>query len=407
MSRVVVARACPVWVEARQNNDFAVVPAARCSANLELRQPLHRLLRRRLRRAVRRAARRLRARHEDRGGAAALRVPEGAPGAARQGRRRRGPESRRAVGATFPLDRQKQFELEVVARFGFDDRRRGGSTRPCTRSRPAAGTQDIRLTTRYFDDNLDGLFATMHEFGHGLYEHQIDRSLERTPLARGTSLGLHESQSRMWENLVGRSLPFWRHFFPRLQERSPTRSPATTPSAGTARSTRVEPVADPGRGRRGDLQPAHHPPLRAGAGAARRDVPARGPAGGVEPRACGTTSAIEVPDDTHGVLQDMHWAGGSHRLLPDLRARQPDLGAALGARPRRPARPRRAVRAGRVRRAARLAARATCTATAASSRRPRRSSASSARRDRPRAVRALPAREARRHLRPRRRPPPS
>ena len=62
----------------------------------------------------------------------------------------------------------------------------------------------------------------MHEFGHGLYERQIDPALERSPLARGVSLGMHESQSRMWENLVGRSLPFWRHFFPRLQELFPT-----------------------------------------------------------------------------------------------------------------------------------------------------------------------------------------
>ncbi|MBV8395278.1 MAG: carboxypeptidase M32, partial [Actinobacteria bacterium] len=64
----------------------------------------------------------------------------------------------------------------------------------------------------------DGLFATMHEFGHGLYEHQVDPLLERTPLASGVSLAMHESQSRMWENLVGRSLPFWRFAFPRLAE---------------------------------------------------------------------------------------------------------------------------------------------------------------------------------------------
>ena len=67
------------------------------------------------------------------------------------------------------------------------------------------GINDIRITTRYFSEHLGGLFGTMHEFGHGLYEHQIDPALERTPLARGVSLGLHESQSRMWENLVGRS----------------------------------------------------------------------------------------------------------------------------------------------------------------------------------------------------------
>nr|MBA2462579.1 carboxypeptidase M32 [Actinomycetota bacterium] len=59
---------------------------------------------------------------------------------------------------------------------------------------------------------------SMHECGHGLYEHGVSRDLERTPLARGTSLGLHESQSRLWENLVGRSLPFWSFFYPQLRE---------------------------------------------------------------------------------------------------------------------------------------------------------------------------------------------
>ena len=61
----------------------------------------------------------------------------------------------------------------------------------------------------------------MHETGHGLYEHGVSRELERTPLAHGASLGFHESQSRMWENMVGRSLPFWRHFFPQLQAMFP------------------------------------------------------------------------------------------------------------------------------------------------------------------------------------------
>ena len=87
--------------------------------------------------------------------------------------------------------------------------------------RSSIAITDIRLTTRYFEDNLDGLFGTMHECGHGLYEHGVAPELERTPLAHGASLGLHESQSRMWENMVGRSLPFWRHFYPRLQRAVP------------------------------------------------------------------------------------------------------------------------------------------------------------------------------------------
>jgi carboxypeptidase Taq len=108
----------------------------------------------------------------------------------------------------------------VLERFGFDpsEWRLDPTVHPFASS---IGTNDIRLTTRYHDDNLDGLFASMHECGHGLYEHGVSPTLERTPLARGTSLGLHESQSRLWENLVGRSLPFWRHFFPILREHFP------------------------------------------------------------------------------------------------------------------------------------------------------------------------------------------
>ncbi|MDQ3066973.1 MAG: carboxypeptidase M32 [Actinomycetota bacterium] len=123
-------------------------------------------------------------------------------------------------GVRFPLEGQKQFELKVIERFGYDP----AEWRLDTAVHPfASGTaiSDVRLTTRYFDDNLDGLFGTMHECGHGLYENGVARELERTPLAHGASLGFHESQSRMWENLVGRSLPFWRHFYPELQRTFP------------------------------------------------------------------------------------------------------------------------------------------------------------------------------------------
>ncbi|HEY6963543.1 MAG TPA: carboxypeptidase M32 [Gaiellaceae bacterium] len=121
---------------------------------------------------------------------------------------------------TFDVAAQKVFELEVVREFGFTDDawRLDPTVHPFA---SGTGVGDIRITTRYFTDRLEGLFGTMHEFGHGLYEHQIDPSLERSPLARGVSLGLHESQSRMWENLVGRSQPFWRRFFPRLRELHP------------------------------------------------------------------------------------------------------------------------------------------------------------------------------------------
>ena len=127
---------------------------------------------------------------------------------------------RPARDRSFPLEQQQRFELKVLERFGFES----GSWRLDPTVHPFAssiGIDDIRLTTRYHETNLDGLFASMHECGHGLYEHGVARDLERTPLARGTSLGMHESQSRLWENLVGRSSQFWSFFYPELQEHFP------------------------------------------------------------------------------------------------------------------------------------------------------------------------------------------
>ena len=80
----------------------------------------------------------------------------------------------------------------------------------------------FRLTTRVNETFFPtGFFGTLHEAGHGLYEQGIDLKLDRTPLADGTSLGMHESQSRLWENLVGRSRPFWEHYFPKLKHTFP------------------------------------------------------------------------------------------------------------------------------------------------------------------------------------------
>lgn len=116
-------------------------------------------------------------------------------------------------------DEQKQwdFGVEVISAFGYDWNRgrQDKSPHPFTQS---FGIDDVRITTRLKPDFLNtGMFGTMHETGHALYELGVDHGLGRTPLAGGASLAIHESQSRMWENLVGRSLPFWEHFYPRLQ----------------------------------------------------------------------------------------------------------------------------------------------------------------------------------------------
>jgi carboxypeptidase Taq len=124
------------------------------------------------------------------------------------------------LAGPFPIDRQRRLEQEILSRFGYD----ATSWRIDPSAHPFATTissTDIRITTRHYEDNLGGLFASMHECGHGLYEFGSPPELERTPLAGGVSLGVHESQSRLWENLVGRSLPFWRYAYPLLEDAFP------------------------------------------------------------------------------------------------------------------------------------------------------------------------------------------
>ena len=117
----------------------------------------------------------------------------------------------------FGVERQQELALEIARSFGFEDEawRMDLAIHPFAQSLSAS---DVRVTTRYNPADLQGLFAVMHEMGHGLYEHQIDPALARTTLGTGVSLGIHESQSRLWENQVGRSEAFWRHWMPRLRE---------------------------------------------------------------------------------------------------------------------------------------------------------------------------------------------
>lgn len=120
-------------------------------------------------------------------------------------------------------DEKKQwdFGVGVITRFGYDWKR-GRQDRSAHPFTTHFGIDDVRITTRIFPNQMtSGLFSTMHECGHALYEMGVDPSLARTPLAGGTSLAFHESQSRMWENLVGRSLPFWTFFYPELQKLYP------------------------------------------------------------------------------------------------------------------------------------------------------------------------------------------
>lgn len=117
------------------------------------------------------------------------------------------------------LDEQKQwdFGVEVISRFGYDWKRgrQDKAAHPFTTS---FGSDDVRITTRFLPNSgSSALFSTMHECGHALYEQGINPALRRTLLMNGASMALHESQSRMWENLVGRSKEFWTCFYSRFQ----------------------------------------------------------------------------------------------------------------------------------------------------------------------------------------------
>ncbi|QXD14731.1 carboxypeptidase M32 [Rhodocaloribacter litoris] len=116
-------------------------------------------------------------------------------------------------------DPQKQwdFGLAVLRDLGYDFHR-GRQDRSAHPFSTTFSVHDVRITTRLDEHFFNtAFFGTLHEAGHALYEQGVDPALDRTPLAGGTSLGMHESQSRLWENLVGRSRPFWQHYFPRLQ----------------------------------------------------------------------------------------------------------------------------------------------------------------------------------------------
>ena len=122
----------------------------------------------------------------------------------------------------YPEKGQLDFGREVITSFGYDwdHGRQDKSVHPFT---TGFGLNDVRITTRVNEDYLNpALFGTMHECGHALYEQGIDKKYNRTSLANGASMAVHESQSRMWENLVGRSLAFWKHFYPRLQKFFPS-----------------------------------------------------------------------------------------------------------------------------------------------------------------------------------------
>jgi carboxypeptidase Taq len=213
----------------------------------------------------------------------------------------------------LPRAGQERFARVVLERLGFDDEswRLDETAHPFMSS---AGHHDIRLTTRW-ESGMNWLFGAIHEFGHGVYEHDIDPGLARTPLGTGVSLGLHESQSRTWENLVGRSRPFWRYFYPQLQKAFPDEFGSMSEDDFYRSVNRVEPSLI--RVDADEVTYNFHIILRFELEQALID-------GQVQvaemPEWFNARMeeylGITPPNDSVGVMQDMHWAGGSMGYFP-------------------------------------------------------------------------------------------
>jgi carboxypeptidase Taq len=215
----------------------------------------------------------------------------------------------------YPVDRQQIFGQAAAAAIGFDFAagRLDVTTHPfCS----GTGPGDCRITTRYNPRHFnEAFFGILHEAGHGLYEQGLDPARFGTPAGNCASLGIHESQSRLWENQVGRCRPFWEHFFPRAKQVFVDTLRDVMPddfyfAINAVRPSFIRVEADEATYNlhiilrfeleqallTGDLAPA--------------DVP------GAWNETFAKSLGLTVPDDAHGCLQDIHWSGGGFGYFP-------------------------------------------------------------------------------------------
>ena len=225
----------------------------------------------------------------------------------------------------FDPDAQVAYALQVVIKLGYDLERgrQDISTHPFTIS---FGPGDVRITTRVSRDFFNEcLFGSIHEAGHGMYNQGIGQNLDRTPLWSGASPGVHESQSRLWENMVGRSAAFWRYFYPSLRNAFPgplkgvdeesffravnksypslirVEADEVTYNLHILLRFELENELLEGSLKVADLPEAWNARIKSYLG-------------------------IDVPNDREGVLQDIHWSGVSFAIFPGY-----TLGNLMGA----------------------------------------------------------------------------
>ncbi len=219
------------------------------------------------------------------------------------------------ISGRFDIPTQRELTKEVVAAIGYDltRGRQDEAAHPfCT----DFSRGDVRITTRFSADRLDAaLYASMHEAGHAMYEQGIPMEWDHTPLGSAASMGVHESQSRMWENLVGRGRPFCEYVMPKLQATFPDAYAGVDVERYYRAVNRVERSFI--RVEADEVTYNLHILLRfelerelLQGKLSVRDLP------GAWNARMHQYLGITPPDDAHGVLQDIHWSGGMFGYFP-------------------------------------------------------------------------------------------
>jgi len=209
----------------------------------------------------------------------------------------------------YPEAHQMEFAEQVVRELGYDfNRGRIDKTHHPFMTKFSLG--DVRITTRVKENDFgDCLFSNMHEAGHAMYEQGIDMSYDGLPLGGGTSSGVHESQSRLWENIVGRSREFWEYMYPKLQKKFPEQLNGVSLEAFHAAINKVEKSLI--RTDADEVTYNLHVMIRFDfelqlleGTLSIRDLPE------AWHERYETDLGVAAPSDSDGVLQDVHWYGG-------------------------------------------------------------------------------------------------
>lgn len=216
---------------------------------------------------------------------------------------------------SFAIEKQKEFNRYILPIIGFDLEagRLDETVHPFAQT---VNTGDVRLTTRYLERNVrSALFGTIHEAGHGIYEQHVNPAFEASVLQSGASFGIHESQSRFLENMVGRSKAFWKYFYPQLQEYFPEQLKTTSVdefyrAVNTVNPSFIRVEAD-------ELTYNLHIMLR-------YEIEKALISGEIEAKNLPTVWNQKMQDylgvtpntDTEGVLQDVHWSFGGIGYFP-------------------------------------------------------------------------------------------